>query len=350
MKPFVTVIMPAYNAENQIDRIISSIIDQTMENWELFIIDDCSTDGTVDKINKWVEKDKRISLIELKVNAGPGHAKNLGLSKATGKYITFCDADDWIEKDAFAAMSQNEKEDADVIVAGYYRDLCDSNNNMVERNLICVSPWQTDKKKEIIQGVVTLDRARLFSFAWNKLYKTELVKKNTICFSDKKFGEDYDFNLTFFTHCESIEVLNKAFYHYIKQNSESLTERFVPDFYEINKERFEKMCDLMRMFKCYSGQTRSAIMNLYIKHVLSAIARLYDKRGHVSGVERRHRVRYMLNERISKDALQYSKATCRSEKICNAVFKTNCVSILLFFGWGLWIVQTKGKKIYEKVK
>lgn len=350
MNPFISIIMPVYNSANQVETAISSIVAQSMSNWELLVIDDSSTDHTVDIVDKWTHKDQRITLIKLETNSGPGHAKNIGLNRAAGKYVTFCDSDDWIDKDAFAILSSDEKEDSDVVVAGYYRDICDSKNNVLESNSVQMQTWYCDQKKDVIRSIAVLDQKRLFSFAVNKLYKTELIKKKNICFSDKKFGEDYDFNISFFAHCSSIRVLDKSFYHYIKQNNESLTERFIPDFYEINRDRFEKMCKLIDEFGCYSGQTRAIIMNLYIKHVLAAIARLYDKRGGISKHERYIRVKSMLNDKMSIEAVKYARSTRISERICNIVFKTRLVFANLLFGHILWFMQTRGKKIYERIK
>ena len=350
MEPFISIIMPAYNAENRIDTAISSIAAQTMPSWELLIVDDCSTDKTADIVNKWAQDDKRISLITLEQNSGPGYAKNLGMSKASGTYITFCDSDDWLDKDAFAILSNYGKETSDAIVAGYYRDICDMENKVLERNPVQAEAWECNQKNEIIKGIVALDKARLFSFAWNKLYRSEVIRKHKICFSDKKFGEDYDFNIDFFSHCESIKVLDQTFYHYIKQDKESLTEKFVENFYEINRERFEKMCALMVKAGCFDPQIRSIIMNLYIKHILAAVARLHDVRGNLKEVDKVRRVKSMIGDKMSKAAVHYAKATCKSEMICNAVFKTKFVPLILLFGRLLWFVQTRGKKLYEKIK
>lgn len=350
MKPFVSIIMPAYNAETRIDTAISSIVAQTMPSWELLVVDDCSTDKTADIVNKWIQIDKRISLIRLEKNSGPGYAKNLGMSKASGTYITFCDSDDWLDRDAFAVLSNYGKETSDVIVAGYYRDICDEENKVLERNPVKAEGWESNRKNEVIRGIVALDKVRLFSFAWNKFYRSELIRKHRICFSDKKFGEDYDFNISFFSYCESIRVLEQAFYHYIKQDKESLTERFVEDFYEINRERFEKMCALMVESGCFDPQIRSTIMNLYIKHVLAAVARLHDDRGKLKRTDKVRRVKSMMGDELAKEAAHYAKATCKSELICNAVFKTKCVPLMLLCGRLLWFVQTRGKKLYEKIK
>ena len=86
--------MPTYNSENYILESIQSIINQSHENWELLITDDCSTDNTIELIKEYIKKDKRIKLFKLKKNSGAGIARNFSLKNATGRYIAFCDSDD----------------------------------------------------------------------------------------------------------------------------------------------------------------------------------------------------------------------------------------------------------------
>lgn len=93
--PLISVITPAYNAEDFIAETIDSVLNQTYEHWEMIIIDDCSTDGTVEKINTYT--DDRITLIELKKNSGSGIARNRGIDAANGRFIAFLDSDDlWL--------------------------------------------------------------------------------------------------------------------------------------------------------------------------------------------------------------------------------------------------------------
>lgn len=92
--PLISVIMPAYNAENFIGESIRSVIHQTYENWELLIIDDASKDNTVEAVKQISEDDERLKLHILPTNQGAGFARNIGIKAAKGTYITFLDADD----------------------------------------------------------------------------------------------------------------------------------------------------------------------------------------------------------------------------------------------------------------
>ena len=90
----VSIVTPTYNSSKFIGRMIESIQKQTYENWELLITDDCSSDETVELIHDYVKQDKRIKLFQLTENSGAGVARNFSISKASGRYIAFCDSDD----------------------------------------------------------------------------------------------------------------------------------------------------------------------------------------------------------------------------------------------------------------
>lgn len=90
----ISIITPAYNAEKYIEETINSVLKQTYNNWELLVIDDCSTDNTTELVKKYATKDSRIKLVQVFKNGGVAKARNIGLENATGRYIAFIDSDD----------------------------------------------------------------------------------------------------------------------------------------------------------------------------------------------------------------------------------------------------------------
>tara|TARA_B110000305_G_C19397304_1_gene618160 strand:+ start:276 stop:1124 length:849 start_codon:yes stop_codon:yes gene_type:complete len=107
-QPLVTIITPIFNAQNFIAETIESVIDQTYQNWEMIIVDDCSTDNSRDIVKKYEVKDSRIKLIELEVNfGGPARPRNVGLDISKGDYLAFLDADDvWLENKLQVQISE----------------------------------------------------------------------------------------------------------------------------------------------------------------------------------------------------------------------------------------------------
>lgn len=94
MSYLVSIITPSYNSSNFIERTIKSLLSQSYQNWELIIIDDCSTDNSCDVIQKYADQDNRIQLIKLKKNSGAAVARNTGIEHASGRFIAFLDSDD----------------------------------------------------------------------------------------------------------------------------------------------------------------------------------------------------------------------------------------------------------------
>ncbi|MFI5172067.1 MAG: glycosyltransferase family 2 protein [Chitinophagales bacterium] len=109
-EPLVSVIMPAYNSEKFIGYSINSVINQTYSNWELWIVDDGSKDGTKDTVNSFAKTDLRIKPVFLEQNSGTAHARNIAIERSNGKYIAFLDADDiWLEEKLSTQVSFMEE-------------------------------------------------------------------------------------------------------------------------------------------------------------------------------------------------------------------------------------------------
>ena len=121
MKDLVSIITPTFNSEKYISETIKSIQAQSYRNWELLITDDCSTDNTVEIIQKIIRADHRIKLLTLKQNSGAGIARNQSIKIAGGKFIAFCDSDDqWLPEKLAAQISFMLKNDLMFTYSSYY--------------------------------------------------------------------------------------------------------------------------------------------------------------------------------------------------------------------------------------
>lgn len=125
--PLVSVIMPAYNAEKYIRQSIESILNQSYKNFEFIIVDDASTDSSLNILKEFRKKDKRIILIRNMRNLGVTKSLNNALKSAHGKYIIRMDADDWAYPERFALQVDIMEHHPDVVVSGSYIEICDKN-------------------------------------------------------------------------------------------------------------------------------------------------------------------------------------------------------------------------------
>ena len=119
--PLLSIITPAYNCKNAIEKTVNSVLSQTFKDFEWIIIDDCSTDGSIEFLKNLLNKDKRIKVIFSEKNGGSAAARNKGLKVATGRYITFLDSDDTIDDNYLESQVNFIKDNGPLISAGYRR-------------------------------------------------------------------------------------------------------------------------------------------------------------------------------------------------------------------------------------
>lgn len=119
MNELISIIIPVYNVEKYIGKCIDSLIKQKYDNLEIILIDDGSSDNSGEICDKYAKKDKRIKVIHKK-NSGQADSRNIGISKASGKYIGFVDSDDYIDKDYYNRLYKTlVKNNADVVTCKY---------------------------------------------------------------------------------------------------------------------------------------------------------------------------------------------------------------------------------------
>ena len=216
-KPLVSVIMPVYNAEEFLDRSISSIINQTYDNLEVLLIDDCSTDNSYNILKEYAKKDKRIKVFHNQENQHVSETRNVGIRNSTGKYLYFIDSDDFIDNDYIEHLVNTaEKENADVVVNP---NIYQYKNGRKKLNILTETfNKEKDNKNYNIIAI------KVFPSVYNRLYKKDIQEKYDIFFDNTiKVGEDGIFNIFFFSKSNNIIFISpNSFYYYNKTNNNSI--------------------------------------------------------------------------------------------------------------------------------
>lgn len=346
----VSVIVPAYNAEKVIETCVRSILRQTLENIEIIIVDDGSRDGTRTRLQRLALEDARIRLILKDQNEGLSAGRNSALKIARGEYVGFVDADDWIEENCLETMYVNGKQ-ADLIVAGYLHDAMD-----VDRKKINVSRtvkmkngfW--NEKKEIISQAAYVDTAKMFAYTWNKLYKKQCIDKNDLAFSNQVLIEDFIFNTLYWEKIDTLSVIDYAGYHYVKASKDALTQKFLPDFLDIMTLRYDSMKQLLINNGVYRGNIKEQVANVYIKHAIAGVVRNCSNKAKYTWKQQYCKVKNLLSDSNSKEAMKNAKGNSKQEKICNFVFKSNNALWVLVLGKIIYTMQVKSKTAFDKMK
>lgn len=282
--------MPAYNAAGNINRALTSVISQTYENLEIIVINDGSDDNTGKIVDSYAEVDSRIRAIH-KENGGEAKARNLGVSLATGDYIGFCDADDYMHTDMIEKMMTRIMEDETEIVICSWKNVDEYGNKLSwkETDLCsCVlSPQQAQ-----IQFLTT---GNIEGFCWNKIFKKTLFEDNHIQYDESRLSYcDILANFKMLGGAKSVSYIEESLYDYYQLSTACTHVANIKkdiDYYETLKEVCKvarktlehSTCEiytvnrmnkhLFNMFKCIDVYN----INEYKKYFIQA----YDEYLHV---------------------------------------------------------------------
>ena len=227
--PLISVLIPIYNSEKFLEKCLISIINQTYKNIEIICNDDASTDKSLSMLKSFAKQDKRIKIIQNKINFGENKTRKNLIDKINGEYFIFIDSDDYIEKNFIQKMYETIITDRS--------DLVECNVNMIK-----IGNRKTDFTVKKF-GVFTANQYINFYKAvlWNKLFKTDIVRKNKINFpTDKSItcGFDKFFNFEYIATIKRISVIPDKLYNYVIHNSSTLStmreDQILSDFYSLN--------------------------------------------------------------------------------------------------------------------
>lgn len=220
----ISIIMPVHNNEKTLEKCIKSIKNQTYKKFELIIIDDGSSDFSSLICRKFVEQDKRISYF-YKKNEGVCSARNLGLMKINFPYVTFIDADDYIEKEHLENFTKYIN-NYDIVMQGmrYVNAKGKEINSKLNEKIYTEVTKIAKSIKEINREVTNLPA---FGWVTNKLYRAEIIKEKNIFFSTTPIiNGDRAFNLNYFLFINSFIMLHTVTYNYT-ENYNSISHKFI---------------------------------------------------------------------------------------------------------------------------
>ena len=234
----ISVIIPVYNAEEFLGRCIESVINQTLKDIEIILINDGSNDNSQKIIDTYKMKFPNIIKSKTIKNSGASNARNIGIEMAEGEYIGFVDSDDYIDKTMYEKLyNKSKKENSDIVVSGYF----------VEKRKN-IRAYQNGHMEQYDKNI--LENPNIFIYGvpylWNKIFKRSLILENNIKLdNDLDIFEDLNFVYKVYIKANKISKVNEPLYYYIKENESSLTSKFSDKFFDI----FPAIQKLKRFYK-----------------------------------------------------------------------------------------------------
>lgn len=286
--PTVSIVMPVYGVKDYLEKAVRSILFQTFSDFELILIDDCSVDGSGIICDRLAETDCRIRVIHFEVNRGVSAARNEGISQAAGQYLMFLDSDDTVEPDMLTrAVSSMREHPAQVVIWGLTEEYYDNAGNIIKQIAVTYPEKKLDNAEQVHVEVFFLEQKDLYGYPWNKLYDCNFVRQSKVRFPEMPFNEDILFNAALFMQVEKCNILDMKGNHYAKRNSNSLTGRFIPNYYENSMKRVQALYDQYIAWHMKNPQALAIIAGRYVRYLFSALQRNCDSRMNLTHCERK---------------------------------------------------------------
>lgn len=260
----VSIIVPVYNSEKFLNECIESILKQTMKDFELILVDDGSKDSSGKICDCFAQKDKRIRVIHKK-NGGNSSARNAGLDVAQGKYIMFCDSDDFVDEKWCERLLQGIKN------YSYHWVMCDVYN--VRGNDCCEPQLKNRQDGFLFMDYFDVFKIGLSAYVPNKIYRMDIIRENHIRFDEKRTNaEDIGFNIKYYNYCDGGLVLTDALYYY-RQNEASITHTYNKELFEVMLYAFESRLPVIKEHQMLE------YCDIWLYYFITVFQNVFDKRN-----------------------------------------------------------------------
>ena len=253
----VSIVVPVYNVEKYIDRCLESLVNQTLKDIEIIVVNDGSTDNSKEVIEKYQKEYPEMLKVYTIKNSGAAKARNIGLEKASGEYIGFVDSDDFVSKTMFEELYNKAINDnADIVKCAYYRvqeDKC------IER--------ETDSEYDYGKSIHE-DKSLIINstpYIWNKIFRKKMLDSYKIKFPDIQIYEDLVFTYKSFMVANKISKVNNPLYYYIVIRENSLTFKFSEKRFDIFPA-FKELTSFAKKIDCLE-ELREEMLFILLKHV-----------------------------------------------------------------------------------
>ncbi|MGI6007470.1 MAG: glycosyltransferase family 2 protein [Ruminococcus sp.] len=258
----VSVIVPAYNVEQYLERCLSSLAAQTLSELEIIVINDGSTDGTGETVRRLIKEYPEKIIVKTTKNQGAAAARNEGLALAKGEFIGFVDGDDTVYPSMFERMYRTARQTgADIVCCGYQRmDGADVQNRGIDAAVCGLYGKSIYQEPEILINSTP--------YLWNKIFRRSMLEKRRIVFQNLRIYEDLVFTYQSFLYAENIQYVPFPLYRYVVSRKGALTSRF-------SGKRFDLFRAFDCLLECYDGEGAKErfldeLFFILIKHVYVA--------------------------------------------------------------------------------
>ncbi|MFY9198790.1 MAG: glycosyltransferase family A protein [Acutalibacteraceae bacterium] len=349
--PKFSIVMPVYNTEDYLKTAVESVLNQDFNDFELILVDDCSTDSSSLICDELEFVDSRIKTIHLEVNKGLSTVRNVGIDNSQGEYIFFMDSDDRIEPDLLSVINKSSEENpAQAIMFGFIEDYYNKNLELKESYEVVYPSFALNNKEDVRKEIIDIEKSTLFGYSCNKFYSLNYLKQINIEFQTIRLIEDFLFNLHFFENVRTFNCVEYAGYHYNKRVNQSLTGRFVEEYFELQVIRVSGLLEQYKKWNMCNDEIKTALANIYVRYIFSALQRNCDTRSNLTHKERKEWLNNLYNQDLYNELIPYSSPDTKLVSFMSKNLKKRKNYMLLSIGRTIFVVKNKLPIFFAKIK
>lgn len=296
----VSVIIPVYNMEGFINKNLKYITDQTYENLEILLINDGSTDNSLEACKKAAEGDNRIVVFD-KENGGPGDARNFGLSRASGEYVYFYDIDDEVKPEAIEKLvGSMEKHGVDLAACGF--EMFDGKK--VTQTVIKEDDYVKsgeDARGDYYEQLFMYEARGIHGALWYKLFRLSVIRDNNIKFPSLRISEDNIFMAQYVNYINGFSLVGDVLYRYHINNVRKFWDKYPFDMFDTAKETTKCMIDTVYNWNRDNIAVRDKIYSTYFHQTFASLSFLFNPKLKL-GIHKRYK-------RIKEISKQFDAST-----------------------------------------
>lgn len=346
--PAISIIIPVFNVEQWLARAVASLQAQTFSDFELFLVDDGSTDGSSALCDELAAEDERIRVVHQE-NAGAAAARNAAIEQARGDYLYFMDGDDWCDTDMLATLYQTAAaNDLDLLVTGFYIETYYSADKFYQEKRNAPDRIFASQE-EFRRAAHELFDAQLLYAPWNKLYRRSYLDARNIRFPGT-FWDDLPFNLDVVREVERVGTIDGHFYHFLRARAESENTRYRADMYEKREEEHQWLQELYAGWGIDSPEIQEFLARRYAERLVGCVENVTNKNCSLSKAEKRAEIARMITTPQAKEALAKAEPGTFMMKVLFVPYRMQNVTLTMWESRFISFVKRHSTNLFARLK
>lgn len=318
--PQVSVIVPVYKVEPYLRRCVDSILSQTFSDFELILVDDGSPDNCPAICEEYAASDKRVCVVH-KENGGLSSARNAGLRIAQGRYIMFCDSDDYVSPRWCEAMLSLADDSKRSYIFGKMQQVSEDETNSLVEN----QPLNGDVAEFPVSAFLDLHTQTKVGFACNVLYYADVIRKSTLQFRYDVIIEDLPFCLEYMKKMDSVTYCAEAEYYYVQRNAPSLSRKYYSQGFRKWQEKYAAIQDFINE-KIPEGERdakKRLVAEHYLYYFLNSLENTFDERNTISLMQKLRYNQQVVRTKEFEHCLRYCAGRNENPRIISLLRNGN---------------------------